>query len=245
MSSSIHADVPVPQFPSDIHYLPLLVDVLSPPSSPSTSKATPTPQHPLLANEDAWEIRAVLLLWLALLLTVPFDLAALSSDATPSSPYVDARAQDRLFASPAPSLTRQTVLLAIPLLYRPGKEGAYAAFVLARLYSREDAASGLAGFLDWAGEEIREGEREGEANLIASLLEFLAIIPTLIKPERLGALENFTDDHLLPHLRGSRTAATSGLIRKLASKAKGRWWAAKLRAYDRAFENNTMRSQLI
>lgn len=87
---------------------------------------------------------------------------------------------------------------------------------------------GIPGFLNWAGEEIKDGDREGEASFIASLLEFLAVLPNLIKGEHLGLLMEFMDDILLPHLRGSRTAASSGLIRKLAVKAKGRWWMAKL-----------------
>jgi hypothetical protein len=218
----------VPHFPSEIHFLPLLVDLLSPPQSASSYRLPATPHHPLLSTDEAWELRSVLLLWLALLLTVPFNLSALSSDSPTVSLSIDATAQKRLFAQPPAGLTRQVILLAIPLLYRPGKEGAYAAYVLARLFSREDAASGLPGFLDWAGAEIQEGEREGEANFIASLFEFLAVLPTLIKAERLDVLADFTDDTLLPHLRGSRTAASSGLIRKLAIKAKGRWWMAKI-----------------
>lgn len=172
----------------------------------------------------------MLLIWLALLLTVPFDLAALSADTTPSSPYVDPPSQRRLFKSSTSNLARQVILLSIPLLYRPGKEGAHAAFVLARVYSREDAADGLAGFLDWAECELQEGDREGEANLVASIFEFLAILPTLIKPERLDVLHAFTNDTLLPLLQGSRTASTSGLIRKLAFKATGRCWIAKVGA---------------
>lgn len=222
------ADSAVPQFPSDIHFLPLLADLLSPPTSPSSSRTPATPHHPLLSTDEAWEIRSVLLLWLALLLTVPFNLSALSSDTVTASCSIDYTAQQRLFAIPTAGLARQVILLAAPLLYRPGKEGAYAALVLARLYSREDAAPGLPGFLDWTEQEIKEGEREGEAHLIASVFEFLAVLPNLIKSERLDVLGEFTEEVLLPHLRGSRTAATSGLIRKLAIKAKGRWWMAKL-----------------
>lgn len=208
--------------------------MLSPPTSPSCSKTASTPHHPLLSGDEAWELRAVLLLWLALLLTVPFDLAALSNTEQASSPFVDLPAQQRLFVLPTSGLVRQTILLSIPLLYRPGKEGTHAAFVLARLYSREDAAGGLAGFFDWASVELRDGDREGEANFIASVFEFLGILPTLIKVQRLDTLQRFSEEDLLPHLQGSRTAAASGLIRKLAFKATGRWWLAKLRATSSA-----------
>jgi len=86
----------------------------------------------------------------------------------------------------------------------------------------------LPGFLTWAKLELEEGERENEANLVASLFEFLALLPSLLAPQYLPLLEDFTGHTLLPHLRGSRTAAGSGLIRKLAVKARGKWWIARL-----------------
>ena len=76
--------------------------------------------------------------------------------------------------------------------------------------------------------ELEEGDRENEAHFVSALFEFLAILPGLLAPEHLGRLEWFTTDVLLPHLRGSRTTASSGLVRKLAVKARGRWWVAKL-----------------
>lgn len=219
----------VPYFPSTISYLPMLVSLLSPPTSPSTSTTPSTPHHPLISSPGAWELRAVLLLWLALLLTVPFNLSALSSDCLPASVYgVDLRAQEHLFASPLAPLAKQVMLLSLLLLHRPGKEGAYASLVLARLLSRRDVVHSIPGFLTWAGTELEEGDRESEANFVASLLELLAVLPTLIAPEHLDLLRKFMDDVLLPHLRGSLTAASSGLVRKLAVKAKGRWWSARM-----------------
>ncbi|KAL1413220.1 hypothetical protein Q8F55_000973 [Vanrija albida] len=44
----------------------------------------------------------------------------------------------------------------------------------------------------------------------------------------LPAQERFLNDVLLPHLAGGRTSQSSGLIRKLAVKARGRWWLARL-----------------
>lgn len=217
-------------FPSSISFLPALISVLSPPTSPCSSSTPLTAQHPLLAHSDAWETRAVLLLWLALLLTVPFSLSALTSpqpvDLRQYS--VDPPAAARLFCAPTSDLTKRVILLAIPLLHRSGKEGAYAALVLARIFSRTDAVQGLAGFLDWAGAEISEGDREGEANIVASILELLALLPSMLPLGYLDTLQRFTDDVLLPHLRGGRTAASSGLIRKLVMKARGRWWLTKL-----------------
>ncbi|WWC99224.1 hypothetical protein V866_006120 [Kwoniella sp. B9012] len=223
----------VPHFPSSIPNLPMLVTLLSPPTSPSTSTTPSTPHHPIISSSESWELRAILLLWLALLLTVPFNLTALSSSSSavpPSTMYgIDLPSSLILFSTKISPLAQQVILLSIPLLSRPGLEGAYSALVLARLYSREDAVQGLPAFLEWASKEIQEGERELEAHFVSSLLEFMALLPTLLKPNHLPALEGFMEDHLLPHLQGSRTAAGSGLIRKLAIKAKGRLWLAKIR----------------
>ncbi|WVR03591.1 hypothetical protein IAU60_000583 [Kwoniella sp. DSM 27419] len=220
----------VPHFPSGIQHLPILVTLLSPPTAPSTSTSPITTQHPLASAPDTWELRAILLLWLALLLTMPFNLAALSGTLPPSSSTqfgIDQPSAALLFNVPMSDLAQRVALLAIPLLPRPGKEGAFSALVLARLYSREDAVQGLQGFFDWANAEVSDGEREGESHLIASIFELLALLPPMLKATHLSPLESYMEERLLPHLRGSMTAAGSGLIRKLAIKAKGRLWLAK------------------
>jgi hypothetical protein len=119
-------------------------------------------------------------------------------------------------------------MLAVPLLHRPGKEGAYAALVLARVYSRPDAVDALPAFFRWAQAELEEGDRDAEANMVASMLSLLAVLPGMLPPGHLGVIKRFMEDGLLPHLRGSRTAANSSLVRKLAVKARGRWWVSRL-----------------
>ncbi|OXB38247.1 hypothetical protein LQV05_006482 [Cryptococcus neoformans] len=221
----------VPHFPSTIPNLPILIKLLSPPTSPSASTSSATPHHHLLSPTTAWELRAILLLWLALLLTVPFNLSALSDsdDFVSSAPYgIDLPSAELLFPVAASELAQKVTFLAVPLLHRPGREGAYAALVLAKLLSREDAVRNLPGFFAWATSEIEEGDRESESHLIASLLTLLALLPSLLKPNHLPLVEVFLEEKLLPHLRGSRTAAESGLIRKLVIKAKGRLWVSKL-----------------
>ncbi|WWD08947.1 hypothetical protein V865_007062 [Kwoniella europaea PYCC6329] len=223
----------VPHFPSSIPNLPMLITLLSPPTSASTSTTPSKQHHPIISSSESWELRAILLLWLALLLTVPFNLTALSSSSSavpPSTMYgIDLPSSLILFSTKISPLAQQVILLSIPLLSRPGLEGAYSALVLARIYSREDTVQGLPRFLEWASKEIQEGERELEAHFISSLLQFMALLPSLLKPSHLPALEGFIEENLLPHLQGSRTAAGSGLIRKLAIKAKGRLWLAKIR----------------
>ncbi|ORY25084.1 armadillo-type protein [Naematelia encephala] len=218
----------IPHFPSSISHLPVLISLLSPPSQPSSSSTPETPHHPYVSGQQSWELRSALLLWLALLLTVPFSLSALSPSEPAASTVIDLPASKRLFSTPTAELARKVVLLTLPVLDRPGKEGAFAGLVLARLFAREDCVQGLAGFLDWAAAELIEGERDAEANFIASILELLAVLPSLLASRHVPLLKDFMDDKLLPHLRGSRTAADSSLIRKLVIKAKGRWWTASL-----------------
>ncbi|BEJ12462.1 hypothetical protein CspHIS471_0209220 [Cutaneotrichosporon sp. HIS471] len=202
----------IPYFPSALGHLHVLIALLP---------------DPRLASDDTWELRAVLLLWLALLLTVPFSLSALSDE--PTATGLDVPSHARLFAAPSSHLAARVILLVLPLLNRPGREGEYAALVLARLFARDDAVHGLPGFLDWAGAELSDGEREREANFVTSLLSFMAVLPAMIDASHLPTLSVFYVDVLIPHLAGGATAASSGLIRKLAIKARGRWWLARLR----------------
>lgn len=202
----------IPYFPSALGHLHVLIAILS-------------SSH--LSSDDTWELRAVLLLWLALLLTVPFSLSALSGE--PRATGLDVPSHARLFSAPTSDLAARVILLVLPLLRRPGREGEYAALVLARLFARDDAVQGLPGFLDWAGTELADGEREREANLVTSLLSFLAVLPAMIDASHLPTLASFYNDILIPHLAGGATAASSGQIRKLAVKARGRWWLAGLR----------------
>ncbi|GMK59904.1 hypothetical protein CspeluHIS016_0901210 [Cutaneotrichosporon spelunceum] len=202
----------IPHFPSALEHLHVLIALLP---------------NPRLASDDLWELRAVLLLWLALVLTVPFSLVALSDE--PRSTGLDVPSHARLFASPTSDLAARVIILALPLLSRPGREGEYAALVLARLFARDDAVQGLRGFLDWAGAELTDGEREHEANFVTSLLHLLAVLPAMIDASHLPTLSTFYLDILIPHLAGGATAASSGLIRKLAVKARGRWWLARVR----------------
>lgn len=213
----------MPYFPSTLPHLSNLIAVLSPPSDHSGLL-----HHSLVASDNAWELRAVLLLWLALLLTVPFSLSALSTDDIATN--LDIPTHERLFSVPIPPLAVRVTLLALPLLSNPGKDGEYGALILARLFAREDALAGLPGFLRWAAAALEEGEREQEANLVASLFSFLAVLPGMAPQKELPILRTFFEDSLIPHLAGSTTSATSGLIRKLATKANGRWWVASLGA---------------
>lgn len=223
----------MPYFPSELSYIPTLVELLSPPNLPSSSTSAPLPHHPKISGLRAWEPRAVIILWLTLLLTIPFPLSSLGQSAHQPTYLtgLDSVSRERLFPETKPTLAllaQQIILLAIPLLRLSGNEGSYAALLLARLFSRSDAVDHLEAFLNWAGKELEEGDRDRESNFVANLLHLLANAPPIIPRQYLEILRTFMDDQLLPHLRGSWTAKGSGLIRKMAIKARGRWWVTQL-----------------
>ncbi|WVQ76181.1 hypothetical protein IAR50_005840 [Cryptococcus sp. DSM 104548] len=217
----------VPYFPSTIPNLPLIISVLSPHPSSSTSTAQ---HHPLLSSSSAWELRSILLLWFALLLTVPFNLSALSDGDGPvdSKPYgLDLSSATTLFTSRTSDLAQRVTLIAVPLLHKPGREGAYAALLLARLFSRTDGVQGLEGFFAYALRELQESDREEEVHLVSSLFHLLALLPSMLPQGHLDQVEAFLTQ-MFDHLRGGRTVVESGLVRKLAVKAKGRLWVTKI-----------------
>ena len=207
----------VPYFPSAIRFLQPLVVIFTP-----TLQTGDGPRSSSSDSEDQWELRCVLLLWLQLLLTIPFPLTAFSASQLPKT------APSRLFPTDFPPLAQTIATCMLPLLHQPGKEGTYAALILARLYARSDAARGLEPFFEYLGSDIEDGERENETHLVASTLQLLAFLPPLLAVDHLTPLARFMDEMLLPHLRGSQTVRGSGLIRKMAIKAKGRWWLRQL-----------------
>ncbi|TYJ51709.1 hypothetical protein B9479_007714 [Cryptococcus floricola] len=216
----------VPYFPSSIPNLPLIISILS----PHPSSASSTQHHPLLSSSSAWELRSVLLLWFALLLTVPFNLSALSDgdDPVDSKPYgLDLSSATILFTSRTSDLAQRVTLIAAPLLHKPGREGAYAALLLARLFSRTDGVQGLRGFFAYALRELQESDREEEVHLVSSLFHLIALLPSMLPQGHLEQAETFLAQ-MFDHLRGGRTVVESGLVRKLAVKAKGRLWVTKI-----------------
>ena len=122
------------------HFEPVLSLLLAQrpltPSTPSTSSPpTPTP----------WTTPYALLLWLSILVLVPFDLSSIDSS-LPLSPSS---------SSPLPLLSLLT-LTARHYLEDPGPSRAMAAFLLAKLFSRQDAHhSPLRAHLDWAITALR------------------------------------------------------------------------------------------
>ena len=92
----------------------------------------------------AWETRAVLILWLSILVLIPFDLVT-----------VDSLARDDGDDAEAPPVVMRILRLCQDrYLSDPGIVRDRAATLLARLLTRPDMPRALARFLDWATEAL-------------------------------------------------------------------------------------------
>jgi hypothetical protein len=92
----------------------------------------------------AWETRAVLILWLSILVLIPFDLVT-----------VDSLARDDVDDAEAPPVVMRILRLCQDrYLSDPGIVRDRAATLLARLLTRPDMPRALARFLDWATEAL-------------------------------------------------------------------------------------------
>jgi hypothetical protein len=119
----------------------------------------------------------VLLTWLSLLLTVPFNLSAFDEPCTPSLLSTSSNARTS-FNTRAPFPTDSTgstihrlLSILIPLLDSPSSEGAGAAAGLARLFARGDGVGLMNGFLEWVKKEVDvvDGDKENGIFVRSSL----------------------------------------------------------------------------
>ena len=99
----------------------------------------------------AWETRATLILWLSILVLIPFDLV------TVDSAVEDA---DAAAAEAPPVVMRILRLCQDEYLSDPGIVRDRAAYLLARLLTRPDMPVALANFLDWATDALRRAGRD-------------------------------------------------------------------------------------
>ena len=181
----------------------------------------------------AWETRAVLILWLAILVLIPFDLVTVDSQVG-ATHDADAEAP--------PVVMRILGLCQDRYLSDPGIVRDRAATLLARLLTRPDMPRALSTFLDWAtaalggrnGAEVTNAETNAEINdldkakafaeqeqrndfLVPGVARALAAIFKLGTREALlGVAERAWGD--ARDLQSSRAAAGSALVRQLACK---------------------------
>lgn len=167
--------------------MPTLLAVLDPPVS---TRMEGNGSHLIVADPSAWELRSLLLLWFSLLLTVPFPLK--SFDAEVSSSVNDMATCDissilphtaAAFPDSSPAIisqartAQQALRISAPLLFAAGKEGEFAALILARLMGRGDVKGGLEPVLEWIGREAQEGQ-ERQSIFVSRRVSALSANPT-------------------------------------------------------------------
>ena len=177
--------------------------------APSAQRALRTDTHHR-APSLCCQTRAVLLLWLSILVLIPFDLATVDSSLAGAA----------LAADEVPPVVLNVVSLCQEYLAEPGIVRDMAAATLARLLTRPDMGACRDGFLAWCGCALA---REGAAGrfLVPGAAAALA-----------GCLKHGSRAALAPRaaalwaqtsaLAGSAGAARSPLLRKLAVKLAAR-----------------------
>ena len=96
-------------------------------------------------------LQYVLLLWLSMLVLIPFDIAIVDSSLAPAQPGAStpAAAAEAAAAAAYPPIVRTILSLCQGYLGSPGSTREMAAVVLGRLLTRPDMAPALHDFLDW------------------------------------------------------------------------------------------------
>ena len=187
----------------------------------------------------AWETRATLILWLSILVLIPFDLVTVDSQVATGGgdgAAVAARGGD---AEAPPVVMRILELCERRYLTDPGIVRDRAAYLLARLLTRPDMPTALTKFLDWATAALARagntgggagggggggGGAEGSAAaemeatfLVPGVTRALAAIFKLgTRGALLGVAERAWGD--ARDLAASPAAAGSALVRQLATK---------------------------
>ena len=168
----------------------------------------------------AWETRAVLILWLSILVLIPFDLVTVDSEVDGGG---DAAAKGDAEAPPV--VMRILDLCQSRYLSDPGIVRDRAAYLLARLLTRPDMPKALARFLDWAADALaRAGDSDRSDAAEAQEAQFL--VPGVARALFSSSLG--TRDALLGvasrawgdarDLAASPEASGSALVRQLACK---------------------------
>ncbi|KAF6263485.1 armadillo-type protein [Scenedesmus sp. NREL 46B-D3] len=164
-----------------------------------------------------WEAQAVLLLWLSILVLIPFDLVILDSEVTCAS----SRAAAQLAYTP---LAGRIMRLCQAYLQHPGAVREMAALLLARLLTRPDMAAALADFLQWQQQALAAAAGPAAVFLLPGVLQTLALVFKFGRREQLLPLAPQLWQQVAGLLGdGSGSSSSSGLgsnalARKLAVK---------------------------
>lgn len=192
-------------FPHSVHDLSLVVSsfaLILPKSDTQFSQINET-----FSQEDQWPLRFILLLWLSLICTLPFDLSRFDQLKTLQAQNIPAREYiERVGWS---------------YLRFPGKEREASALVLAKLLSREDVFHAhLPPFTEKCLEQLGTAA-EHDVFLVTGILQVLCLLVKLARPAQLlSVLPSINQAILatssLPYISSSIN------LRKLRTKLFGR-----------------------
>ncbi|MEW5308920.1 MAG: hypothetical protein WDW38_000840 [Sanguina aurantia] len=159
-----------------------------------------------------WEAQGILLLWLSILILLPFELATLDSSVG---------AEESLASrTPAPytQLVARLLTLCHEYLQHPGVAREMAALLLGRLLTRPDMRGALTEFLDWTEQALAAPETIHTPFLVPGILQATCFIFKLGQRQHLLQGAHRVWARLLqPLLQGPRLAGNA-LARKLAAK---------------------------
>ncbi|KAJ3104846.1 hypothetical protein HDU97_008816 [Phlyctochytrium planicorne] len=165
----------------------------------------PTLYHLLMIPDDykLWSCRYILILWLSLIVMIPFNLSTIDSNAVDSD------------GKPEKGIAQRLIDLGNSYLGKSGVEYQAASVLLARLLTRKDTVNEhLPAYLEWCSKALQD-----ESNA----MNYMTILHTLCQIHKLGPRE-----FLYPHLDSllsicskvisSSIGLRNPLIRKLATK---------------------------
>eukprot|EP00899_Mesostigma_viride_P006535 jgi/Mesvir1/15883/Mv02791-RA.1 len=104
------------------------------------------------ASSGEWETLCTLLLWLSMIVLIPFDLASVDTSLVSGGPHAEEGAAAGEEGSPP--LVRRLVGLCRAFLHSSGAVRDMAVVLLARLLTRPDMGSPLRAFMEWAIREL-------------------------------------------------------------------------------------------
>ncbi|KAG2446099.1 hypothetical protein HXX76_000699 [Chlamydomonas incerta] len=122
-----------------------------------------------------WEAQTMLLLWLSILILIPFDLATVDSSATGA----------RDGSLPYTALVGRILGLCQDYLHHPGGVREMSAVVLGRLLTRPDMGGALAEFLDWVPAALGRVEPLRAPFLLPGVMQALCCVFKMGQRDRL------------------------------------------------------------
>ncbi|EFJ45543.1 hypothetical protein VOLCADRAFT_94333 [Volvox carteri f. nagariensis] len=152
-----------------------------------------------------WEAQTILLLWLSILILIPFDLATL--DSSTAAPGGEA---DKIL--PYTPLVGRILNLCQEYLHHPGGVREMAAVVLGRLLTRPDMGSAMAEFLEWCPGAVGGVDPLRQPFLLPGIMQALCCAFKLGQRDRLlpFASRAWALAHSLAGFGGSGSKPTHG-----------------------------------